>query len=100
MTLDDFKNTLSYDFPPPNINSLLTALWWDAKGDWKKAHGIAQDIHTKNGALLHAYLHRLEGDIFNADYWYSRAGENHYKGSVEAEWQTLAQRFLMTGNNF
>jgi hypothetical protein len=95
MTLENFKNTLSEASVPKNLIPLLQALWHDAKGDWEGAHNIAQ---TKEGTLaydqLHAYLHRKEGDRFNANYWYRRCGENMPKISLEEEWEELVQRFL------
>jgi hypothetical protein len=94
MTFEVFKNTLSQDNPPDGISELLKSLWYDAKDDWEKAHSIAQDINSKEGSLLHAYLHRVEGDIRNAGYWYNRAQFNLFKGSLEEEWESLVKMFL------
>lgn len=90
MTLEDFKNTSNQITLPP----LLQALWHDAHGDWHTAHNIAQDIETPDGAWLHAYLHRKEGDLWNADYWYRRAGRVRPDGTLEEEWAQIAQVFL------
>ncbi len=94
MTFEEFKNSLAEKAPAQDINNLLTALWYDANDDWDKAHSIAQDIPDKDGSLLHAYLHRVEGDIWNAGYWYNRAQENTFKGSLEEEWEYLVRKFL------
>ncbi len=67
----------------------LAALWWDAKGDWKRAHGLVDDLETKDGMAVHAYLHRKEGDVGNAGYWYRRAGTMPERGPLEAEWAAL-----------
>lgn len=93
MTLIEFKNSLSNPAPPP-VSSLLQALWYDAKGDWEKAHTIAQDITTKDGSWIHAYLHRKEGDQFNAQYWYTRANRLIPKDSLEDEWDSVAEELL------
>lgn len=90
MTLEDLKSSPT----PPSGNPLLTALWHDAQGDWEAAHNIAQDIHTHDGAWIHAYLHRKEGDVFNAGYWYRQAGKPVFTGSLEAEWEELVRAFL------
>jgi hypothetical protein len=94
MTFEEFTLSLQNNSPPKEINSLLLALWFDAKGDWEASHNIAQDIETKDGALIHAYLHRKEGDIWNADYWYRRAGEKIFDNSLQEEWLYLLQMFL------
>ena len=64
-------------------------MWWDAKGDWHRAHEIAQDIESETGSLVHAYLHRKEGDAGNAGYWYRRAGRPVCSGSLEQEWEAI-----------
>ena len=74
MTLKEFKATLSGN-APPDVAPLLKALWHDARGDWDRAHEIAQDIEDASGAWVHAYLHRKEGDAGNAGYWYKRSGQ-------------------------
>ena len=75
MTLVDFKSSLSEDLPPGNLSVYLQALWYNAKGNWEKAHTLIQDIPDKKASWIHAYLHREEADIWNADYWYSKAGK-------------------------
>jgi len=96
MTLDDFRNSLSQKTPPAGISSLLHALWFDAKGDWAGAHEIAQEVDTADGAWVHAYLHRKEGDLSNAGYWYSRAGRITPKVSLELEWEEIVKALLTT----
>ena len=93
MTLDQFKNTLLESKIPANISPLLQALWYDYKGDWEAWHNIAQIKEgTQEYDRLHAYLHRKEGDQWNANYWYRRAGETMPKLSLEEEWEELANR--------
>ena len=95
MDLITFKSTLKENQVPKNLSILVQALWYDGKGDWESAHNIAQ---TKEGTLsydqLHAYLHRKEGDKFNANYWYRRCGESMPKISLGEEWEVLVERFL------
>lgn len=93
MTFDEFKQSLAGSAPPV-VSGLLLALWHDAKGDWDAAHDIAQDIHTRDGSWLHAYLHRKEGDQWNAGYWYRQAGKPVFTGSLESEWEGLVKAFL------
>ena len=73
MCIEEFMNSISSASPPHGLNDLLVALWWDRKGDWDRAHAIAQENHTRNGSKVHAYLHRVEGDLWNAGYWYEKA---------------------------
>ena len=93
MTLDDFKATLE-GTTPPQVSPLLRALWHDAKGDWDAAHELAQEVNDENGAWVHAYLHRKEGDEGNAGYWYRHAGRPHSRASLEAEWGEIAAALL------
>lgn len=89
-----FKESLSGSEPPRDANPYLKALWYEGKGDWDQAHRIVQDIEDAKAAWVHAYLHRREGDIFNADYWYRRAGKLRPSISLEAEWQQLASALI------
>jgi len=79
VNLSLFKESLLANEPLPGSSVYLTALWYDAKGNWDKAHTLIQDVEDKNASWIHAYLHRKEGDIFNADYWYGRAGKKNLK---------------------
>ena len=94
MNLHDFKETLLGNSPPFGVSDHLKALWFDAKGNWEKAHVLIQDFTDKNAAWIHAYLHRKEGDIFNADYWYSHAGKKRPDISLEEEWEQIAGALL------
>jgi hypothetical protein len=95
MTLGEFKATLSAAAPPAALSPALAALWQDAKGDWDAAHRIAQDIKGADGAWIHAYLHRKEGDASNAAYWYGQAGKPVALTSLEAEWDQIASALLV-----
>jgi hypothetical protein len=93
MTHAEFLNSLQGNEPPKEISLLLLSLWHDAKGNWEKSHEIASEIYTKDGSLLHAYLHRKEGDQWNADYWYRRAKSKSPASDLESEWQELVKKF-------
>src|SRR5271165_2403813 len=95
MVLDDFRASLNAEAPPNVVAPLLAALWWDAKGDWSRAHGIAQDVESSDGAWVHAYLHRKEGDEGNAGYWYRRAARPHSRTSLDVEWEEIVSEFLL-----
>jgi hypothetical protein len=90
----DFKASLSDTAPAPDLAPTLAAMWWAAKGDWHKAHSIAQDDETSEGSWVHAYLHRVEGDLGNAGYWYRKAGKPVADGPLEAEWDQIVQALL------
>ena len=94
MELADFRDSLSKSAPPDDLGSLLRALWHDAKGDWSRAHEIVQDEAGHDAAWVHAYLHRKEGDLANASYWYQRAGKPVWKEPLEEEWEALAAALL------
>jgi len=94
MNKNDFLKSLAEDNPDSNYSQLLVALWWDKKGDWDRAHSIAQDVPTGEGSWVHAYLHRVEGDEWNASYWYNRANKKVPEASLEEEWNTLVDFFL------
>ena len=94
MTIIEFKETLTSQRPPENISQNLLALWYDAKGDWHKAHDIVQVTSGYDGDWIHAYLHRKEGDLSNASYWYSRIGRSRPNKALEEEWKELAKHLL------
>ena len=94
MDLNAFLETLVAEAPPAGISDTLTSLWWDRKGDWDRAHAIAQAIATEQGSAVHAYLHREEGVMWNADYWYRRAGRQRPSIPLAEEWQQLVQEML------
>jgi hypothetical protein len=89
-----FRKSLDAGAPPDGAGSLLSALWHDAKGDWKRAHEIVQDEEGVQAAWVHAYLHRKEGDLSNAGYWYRRAARPVSKISLEDEWEAIVSAFL------
>jgi hypothetical protein len=93
MTLDEFRATLSSDASPA-VTPALVALWHDARGDWAKAHELANDVDDRTGAWVHAYLHRKEGDLGNAAYWYDRAGQPVANDALDAEWDRIARALL------
>ena len=90
MTIDEFVAVCSSGQPPATLAKPLAALYWDARGDWAKAHEVAQGITSAEGSLIHAYLHRKEGDQGNARYWYDRAGRPVHKGTLDEEWRAIA----------
>ncbi len=94
MDLPAFKASLGSAEPPAGLDLVLQALWCDAKGDCAKAHGCAQDETSATGSRVHAYLHRVEGDLSNAGYWYARAGRAPASGATAAEWESLAVELL------
>jgi hypothetical protein len=94
MTFEQFRDSLTSNQPPPELTSALAGLWWDAKGEWTRAHESAQQDEGQAGAWVHAYLHRKEGDQSNAEYWYTRAGKTPSRISLEQEWAEIAQALL------
>lgn len=91
--ISEFRATLEKE-EVPEVSPYLQSLWFDARGDWDKAHDIAQDISDSNGSWIHAYLHRKEGDNWNANYWYQRAGKVMPSKSLDEEWADLVHAFL------
>ena len=94
MTLDAFRRTLTETAPPDTLSPPLLAMWQDAKGNWNAAHAIAQDIDDRTGSWIHAYLHRKEGDVGNAGYWYRRAGQPPAHDTLEEEWSRIVTALL------
>lgn len=91
MSFEQFRDSPSV---PSGCGPALQALWHDARGDWDRAHALAQEDTGRNGAWVHAYLHRKEGDTMNAGYWYSRAGRPAASGDLAAEWEAIARELL------
>ena len=89
MNAHDFRESLTHGAPPAGIQPPLAALWWDAKGDWARAHGLVDELETPEGMAVHAYLHRKEGAAGNANYWYDRAGRKFHRATLEGEWEAL-----------
>jgi hypothetical protein len=92
--MTDLRATLSNAAPPADLAPTLKALWWAAKGDWTKAHQIVQDEESADAAWVHAYLHRVEGDLGNAGYWYRRAGKPAAGDSLDGEWERIVSALL------
>ena len=99
MTFHEFRDSLKQEEPPRDLSFALAGLWWDAKGDWKRAHESAQQDEGQAGSWVHAYLHRKEGDIANAGYWYGRAGKIPAQSSLEQEWREIAAVLLQEASN-
>ena len=94
MTFDQFNQSLLLKDPPADLSIYLKALWFDAKDDWDKAHSIIQDMDDTTASWIHAYLHRKEGDINNAGYWYHRAGKKRSPVSLEKEWEEIVSALI------
>lgn len=94
MTLDDFRASLTATGPPRGLTLALAGLWWDAKGDWTRAHESAQQDEGVEGSWVHAYLHRKEGDQSNAGYWYRRAGKPVCRETLDVEWLSIVRDLL------
>jgi hypothetical protein len=89
MTIGEFEAAGAEEF-----DGALLALWWDGKGDWERAHAIAQDVGGADGAWVHAYLHRKDGDVGNAAYWYRMAGRGVASGDFRREWEGIVEELL------
>jgi hypothetical protein len=94
MTLAEFTASLTQAAPPPILRPSLVALWHDGRGDWDTAHRVAQDVEDAEGAWVHAYLHRKEGDLANAGYWYRRANRPAASDQLTKEWERLVSTLL------
>ena len=95
MDIAEFRKSVARRTPPADLAPLLQALWYEAQGDWGHAHGLAQSAKGRMAAA--AYLHRREGDLANADYWYERAGRERTRGALDREWEALASELLGQG---
>jgi hypothetical protein len=94
MTIKEFRDSLSNATPPSGLSLALAGLWWIANGNWNRAHESAQQDEGTDGAWVHAYLHRKEGDASNAAYWYGRAVKRPSSSSFEEEWNEIATALL------
>jgi hypothetical protein len=97
VNMAEFKASLSGAAPASQLDAPLAALWWAAKGGWDAAHKLVQDEASADAAWVHAYLHRVEGDLGNAGYWYRQAGKPVATGSLDAEWERIASVLLGSG---
>jgi hypothetical protein len=94
MSPDEFHRSLTADQPPAGLTPALSALWWAGKSDWERAHEIAQSDEGADASWVHAYLHRQEGDLANASYWYRRAGRPVGRESLHSEWAGIVSALL------
>jgi len=94
MDLAQFRASLVGAAPPPSLEAVVAALWWEAKGDWDRAHALAQTDDSAAGTWVHAHLHRKEGDLGNAAYWYRRAGQPTSGAPLDEEWAAIAAALL------
>ena len=97
VTLTAFEKSLENITPPEKLSVYLQALWYDAKGDWNKAHRLVDSLSGSTAATVHAYLHRVEGDNRNANYWYQKAGRKMSDVSLQEEWKELVKELLQLG---
>ena len=94
MTFTDFTASIANNTPPTAISIYLKAMWYDAKDDWHQAHGLVDQLSDATACWVHAYLHRKEGDIWNADYWYNRAKKTRPADSLDEEWKDIVMKLL------
>ena len=94
MNSAEFTASVADEAPCMELSAPLAALWWDAKGDWARAHALVDELKTVDGMAVHAYLHRKEGSASNADYWYGRAGRGYHRPTLEVEWAALVEGLL------
>jgi len=94
MTYEEYIASLTLPNPPEGLSVYLHAMWQDGRNNWDKAHDIIQDVNDKTAAWIHAYLHRKEGDVFNANYWYNRAGRRMPGYSLQQEWEEVVKELL------
>ncbi|HLX17784.1 MAG TPA: hypothetical protein VKS24_21555 [Bradyrhizobium sp.] len=92
-----FRASLAGAAPAPELDAPLAALWWAARSEWDQAHKIVQDEETREAAWVHAYLHRVEGDLGNAAYWYREASKPVAKSSLDVEWEGIVSALLGSG---
>lgn len=89
-----FLDSLAADHPPQGLDPVFAGLWRGLKGEWGLAHGLVQDLDSAEAAWVHAWLHRIEGDDWNAGYWYRRAGREPASGDTDEEGRAIAAALL------
>ena len=94
MTIESFLTLCEAETPPADLPDVLRALWFDKRGEWDKAHETIQENNDRKSAAIHAYLHRKEGDLWNARYWYNTAKKKPFEGSLDKEWEALARELV------
>ncbi|MBD2413752.1 hypothetical protein H6H01_24110 [Nostoc calcicola FACHB-3891] len=99
MNTEEFLRLMEKQRPcPQTLPKALQAMWYDKKGDWRKAHEIVQDAGDADSGWVHAYLHRKEGDLNNARYWYQRSGQPEFAGELSQEWEQITSVLLRKVN--
>jgi hypothetical protein len=94
MNFETFQKSIKATTPPANISLYLLAMWYDANGNWDKAHSMIDNLNDATACWVHAYLHRKEGDKGNANYWYSRADKKMPSVSLPEEWENIVKALL------
>jgi hypothetical protein len=94
MDLTAFRRTLKRPDPPAELSPMLCALWHLGRNEWERAHALAQAHDDVDSSWVHAHLHRVEGDLSNAGYWYARAGRTVPSADLETEWESIVQTLL------
>jgi len=94
MTYEEFRASISQSDPPKGLTKVQQALWEDGRGNWERAHELVQDDASTEAEWVHAYLHRKEGDLSNASYWYRRCGRPVCTDALEKEWERIVRAVL------
>jgi len=94
MLFEIFQQSIKAEAPPAGIAVYLLAMWYDAHGNWDQAHRMVDNLEDETACWVHAYLHRKEGDQWNADYWYRKAGKRRPENSLEQEWDIIVKALL------
>lgn len=94
MTRQEFDASLAEAQPPTNFSTGLTSLWWISNNKWDVAHELIDKAPGQDSAWVHAYLHRIEGDEANANYWYARSGRDKPDCGLGKERDVLLKYFL------
>ena len=94
MQFESFQQSINDAAPPAGISVYLEALWYDGNGNWNKAHSMVDSLGDTTACWVHAYLHRKEGDLWNSDYWYRKAGKTRPDVSLQQEWETIVKALL------
>ena len=94
-SIELYRDSLSDEAPPANFDPALQGLWWAGKHDWDRAHGCVQQHEgDRRCDWVHAHLHRIEGDLTNAGYWYRQAGQQMATVPTDQEWEQIAVALL------
>lgn len=94
MNFETFRSSLTATKPPDGLTVYLQSLWHDGKNDWEASHNIIQDVNDKTASWIHAYLHRKEGDVWNANYWYTKAGKRMPGYGLDQEWEEIVTALI------